>query len=793
MSDLIQELKQSFRSLLRDRAFTFFSVLALALGLGLNGSILVLSRNFLLQSAPVKNPKNLFEVMDIWSSSTPETERELKGSATAYMELKRLTLFQDVCLSNLRHQVFNHAADRHQEIQVLEATHEYLSLMGIRPYLGRFFEAGETGIGAPKPDITVIGHRFWITHLNGRPDVLGSRVSIDGKAHTVIGVLPKGFEGHGFNLGADLMVPYAFDRTFAPLDGNRHPVTVHARLKSGGSVQQARTALSALEWHKDARLELRPYSPMPSVLHRKLSRGLAGLHGAAFLILAIALANVFALQTARIGRKRHEWALRQALGASSRTIWRLVLLENLLLKLMAGGAAIWLAALANPLLEAIQAILPYPPKVHIAFNLWTGAMTLLASLFLGVLLSVFVHWQIRRIPLNQPLSEGRTMTGGTRLRGLLVGLQAALTLVLLTSAGLCLKDLKRQWDIPLGMDIQDRYLLQVQPEKRGKGHGDLMPLLPVLKRRLQDTHTIKAVALNQGGPLQGFSMKFSDLRGKASYFSACNAAFPTLMGMQLKEGRPFESSDEDQPRVLVSEAYAREHWPGESALGKVFNHPGKDYEVVGVLKGIRFEGPTSNRESFVLAAASLNDTVFSDGKRSLNNVTLRASGPAKAAKAAIDAAAKAELQGIPFELHRLEELRDEKLAQPRQLFFLSAVMGVLALLLSLSGLYGLSAHIAQSRQKELGLRVVLGATPMRILGVLGKGSLLPLVPGLTAGSLLAFGASKWLVSQNEGFSGLSVSVLLMTALILAFAAALATLVPAIKAMRQNPAEALKGD
>ncbi len=789
MSDFIQELKQSLRSLLRDRAFTFFSVLALALGLGLNGSILVLSHNFLFQSAPVKNPGSLFEVMDIWSSSTPETERELTGSATAYMELKKLPLFQDVCLSNLRTQVFNQAPDHHRDIQVLESTHEYLSLMGIRPYLGRFFEEHETGIGMPRPDITVISHRFWQTHLKGRPDVLGSRVSMDGKARTVIGVLPKGFEGHGFNLGADVMVPYAEARTFAPLDNNRHPVAVHARLKPGVSIQHARAVLSALEWHKEARLELRPYAPMPIVLHRKLSRGLAGLHGAAFLILAIALANVLALQTARLQRQRHEWALRQALGASNRMIWRLILIENLLLALMAGGAAIGLSALANPLLEAIQAILAYPPKVQIAFNLWTGAMTLLASLLLGVLLSVFLFWQIRRLPLNQPLNEGRTMTGGTRLRGLLVGLQAALTLVLLSSAGLCLKDLKRQWDIPLGMNIQDRYLLKTEPRKVGKKYADLIPLLPALKRRLSETHPIQDVALMTGGPVMGFSGVCLDDRGITNYFLEANASLPAVMRMQLKEGRLFEPSDEDQPLALVSEAYAREHWPNQSALGKVVEWDGKN-QVIGVLKSVRFEGPTREPMPFFLRPRSLND---GDADYPLRNVAIHAPGNPNAVKAAIRAAAKSELKDIPFELSSLEELRDKQLAQPRQLFFLSAVMGVLALLLSLSGLYGLSAHIAQSRQKELGLRVVLGATPLRILGVLSKGSLLPLVPGLTVGSLLAFGASKWLVSQNEGFSGLSVSVLLATALILASAAALATLVPAIKAMRQNPAEALRGD
>lgn len=782
MLTFLRELVQSFRSLTRDRAFTLFSILALALGLGLNGSLLVLSRTFLFRSAPVAAPETLLEVKD--SPNIP-SKWGTSGSSTAYDALRQLSAFSGTALASTPREKTWNGPERLAPVQVLHTTHEYLPLLGIKTHLGRGFLPGETGAGSTDK-VAILSHHFWRTHLGSRKDVLGTLVNVEGKAYTVVGVLSPGFEGHSLSESVDILLPWQ-ERTVPPTADFRATGSVFTRLRPGTSIDQARTALATLDWGKVWHLELNPYHPLPETIHQKLSRGLAGLHGAALLILGIGLANVLFLQTARLQRRRHELALRTALGAQPRQLFRMILGENLLLSLMAGGAAILLAILATPMLEAIQALMPYPPKVQVTFGLWTGLATLLLALLLGVLLACFVYIQARHMDAGNALKEGRTFTRGWRLRGLVVATQAALALVLLCSATLCLKDLRRQLNIPLGLEIQDRYLLQCEPGKVGRKGTDLLPILPVLQERLRQIPGVKEIARSQGGPIKGFSTAMAGGKWGHTYLLVATHNLPSLMGMELQEGRFLESGDEDLPRVLISAEYAQLRWPGEAALGRKTNLL-DEKEVVGVLKSTRFGGLTAQPEPFLFAAASRLDPLVNNP---LADFTIHAQGPSNAIEAAIRNAARAELKDIPFELNNLEDLRDKQLSQPRQLFFLSAIMGVISLLLSLCGLFGISAHLAESRKRELGIRVLMGAGPGRILRLVARDSLLPLVPGLAAGSVLAIATSHVLVHQGEGFPPMDAPGLLYTCLLMAITAALTALYPALRAAWVPPAEALR--
>lgn len=787
MLTILHELLQSLRSLARDRAFTLFSILALALGLGLNGSLLVLSRTFLMRPAPVTAPETLLEVKDI-SNEDPKPIDRKSGSSSAYYGLHQLPPFSETALASVPRTKTWNGSDSLKPVQIMRITHEYLPLLGIQPYLGRSFQQNETEAGSTEK-VAILSHPFWRMNLNSQRDVIGTIVTVEGMAYTVVGVLPSGFEGHSLSEGVDIFLPWQ-EQVISPTESYRATCTVLTRLRPGIPLKQAKTALATLDWGKKFHLELHSYQPLPGTIHRKLSRGLAGLHSAALLILGIGLANVLSLQTARLQRRRHELALRTALGAKPSQLFRMILGENLMLSLLAGGAAILLAILAAPLLEAIQALLPYPPKVHVTFGLWTTGATLLLALLLGTLLACFVYLQARRMDLGSPLKEGRTLTVGWRLRGLLVATQAALALVLFCSASLYLKDLRRQLNIPFGLEIQDRYLLKCEPGKVGRQDSELLPTLPVLQERLRQIPGVKELAMNQGGPIEGFTAAIAGIKGAPTTFLlVATHNLPSLMGMKLQEGRFLEPGDENQPRVLISAEYAQQRWPGETALGKTYDFL-TPMEVVGVLKSTRFEGPTVQPQSFVLAAASRLDPL---NHRPLANFTIRAQGPSNAIKVAIRDAARAELKDIPFTLNSLEELRDEKLSQPRRLFFLSAIMGAVALLLSLCGLYGISAHLAESRQRELGIRVVMGAGPGRILTILAKGSLLPLVPGLAAGSLLAITTSRVLVHQGESFPPLDAPVLLIACLLFSIAAALACLFPALRTSRMQPSEALRSE
>ena len=761
--------------------------MALALGLGVNGSLLVLSRTFLLRPAPVTAPETLLEVADK-SSKVKEVNGRYFGSSTAYSALHQLAAFNGTAFAGGPQTKTWNGFGRTKQVKIMRITQEYLPLLGITPYLGRNFNPNETRPGT-RDSLAILSYSFWQNNLNSRKDVLGTLVSLQGAAFTVIGVLPAEFDGHYLSDGVEIFLPWQ-EQVIPPTASFRATGTVLTRLRAGFSREQAKTALATLNWGNQFHLELKSYHPLPEPISHQLSRGLAGLHGAALLILGIGLANALSLQTARLHRRHHELAIRTALGARPGQLFRLILLENLLLSLFAGGGAILLAIIAEPMLEAIQALLPYPPDVHVTFGFWTAGVTLLVALLLGTVLACFVFFQARRMDLGRPLKEGHTHTGGWRLRGLLVAIQAALALVLLCSASLCLKDFRYQLNIPFGLNIQDRYLLKCEPGKAGRQASELLPTLPVLQERLRQIPGVKELAMNQGGPIEGFTGAIAGQNGAPTAFLlVATHNLPSLLAMKLQEGRFLEAGDEDQLRVLVTSEYAKERWPGETAVGKSYDLL-EPMEVVGVLKSTRFAGPTVQPQSFVFAAASRLDPL---SHYPLTNFTIHAQGSPNTIKAAIRDVARAELKDIPFSLNSLEELRDKKLAQPRQLYFLSATMGIVALFLSMCGLYGLSAHLAENRYRELGIRAVVGAGPSRILAILAKGSLLPLVPGLAAGSLLAIATSRLLVHHGAGFPPLDAPALLNACLLLSIAAALACLFPALAASRMQPADALRSE
>lgn len=780
----LHDFRSALRGLIRDRTFTIFSILALALGLGLNGSLLVLSRTFLLRSAPVADPDSLLEIRDI---SRKKAGGDATGSASAFEAIAEMP---EVSLAGRLDSPSTRSWIRHgvlEPLQVASASHGYLATCGLHPFLGRNFAPEETGLVKP-PALAIVSHRLWKTRLGGRPEVLGSLLNLDGKEHTVVGILPPGFEGSQFSRSADLLVPCQ-DWGLSPSKPIRSWSQVLVRLRPGITRAQFQARLDSLPWHPDWRLEVAPYQPMPPVLRGKLARALGGLHAASLLVLAVGIANVLALQTARLHRRRPELALRAALGASGGSLFRLILVEHLILAGLSGIAALGLAMGSSRFLEALQAILPFPPKVHTSFGLWPAAVTMGLALLLGGLLAGLVHLQIRRMDLGGPLKETGSHATGTRTRSLLVGLQAALALVLLSSTALCLKDLRRQLAIPLGFSMQGRYLVELHPSKIGRKDAELAPRLDPALARLKALPGVTRIALGRGFPL-GANGQLVQEKDARSFYLTGTAEALDLLGVRPIQGRALEAGDEDRGRVLVSAGYAATRWPGESPLGKRWDFNHGEMEVVGVVPDLRISGPTDGPKPLVFVPTQRTSPLTAQPH---NSFLIQAEGPDRALRAEINSALRAEFQDIPFTLESLEARRDTDLAQPRQLLFLSAVMGTLALALSLCGLYGLSAHLAEARKREFGIRIVLGAGPGRILAALAADSLLPLVPGLAAGAALSIAASRLLVSQKAEFAGIDSMILLPASLALAIAAALATLLPALRAARQQPAEALRNE
>ena len=558
---------------------------------------------------------------------------------------------------------------------------------------------------------------------------------------------------------------------------------VLVRMKPGFSTAQAQARLDAMPWHADFSPRLMPYRPMGPRMQARLTQGLAALHGASLLVLLIGLANVLGLQTARLQKRRPEMALRTALGARGGDLFRLVLAENLILALAAGAGALGLAATAGPFLAALRALVPYSTLVVPSVGPWVAMATLGLAAGVGVILALLVRAQAGQPDLVGSLKGLGGLATGLHTRSLLVAAQAALALVLLTAAGLYLRDLRRRLELPLGFEVRDRLVVSLEPGKAGRPRTDLLPLLEPLMARVQGLPGVRGAALAANLPLTGNTSQ--DEAPVPHLELSGHSTLMGVLGAQVKEGRALTPADEGTSRVLVSEGFARRAWPGQSALGRTWESLGLK-EVVGVLPDLHLLG-TEKTPAFVVIPER---TLYGPRRenRPLDTLVVQLDPQAvPGLRRLLDA----ELKGIPFTLQGLDTLRAEVHSAPRQMLVLAATLGALALLLSLAGLYGLAAHLADSRRRELGLRVALGAGPGRILATLSRGSMLPLVPGLAVGTLLALAASRLLVSQQVGFLGLDLPLLLGCAVLLGLAAALATLLPALRVLRVNPSQALR--
>jgi predicted permease len=773
------DFRAALRGLLRDRVFTLFSVLALALGLGLNGSLLVVSRTFLLQPPPVAQAGSLLEVVD---DDVDPARQDHLGSSNAYAAVRDLPDFEGVALASSRVYGMDwQRGDASREVQVLDASAEYLPLLGIRPYLGRAFRPEESGLQGDG-NVAMVSYRFWKQALGGGPSAIGQTIVLDGRARTVVGVLPPDFEGHRRDMGAQILVSAAY-KVPPVLGGGRLKAAVLARLRPGVSMAQARMHLSSLPWSRSFHLDLQPYQALPPALAGRLMRGLAALHAAALMILIIAICNVLALQSARLHHRRLELALRSALGAQNGDLLRLLFAEHLLMAVLAGLAALGLVAASAPFLQSLQAILPYPPKVHLALGFWSAGATFLLSLATGLFLTLLAMRQARRMDPGRTLQETGPRNTPIRARGAFVAVQAALALVLLCTCVLCLKDLRRQLDVPLGFDLKDRFELSCDPRKANRPRQDLLPLMAPLRERLAAIPGVRSTASTVNEPMG----KGMVLRLAGGQVLLCTHELPSLLNLGRLAGRDLERSDEDHARVLVDAGMAQQLWPDRPPLGLHVGPLDQPVEVVGLLQPIRLDGPTQPPVPLLVMPVSREETSF---RASPDTILLQVPGSLPSVIRAIQSTAREELRGLPFTLDSLVDLRDARLAQARQMLFLSAMMGALALALSLSGLYGLAAHLAQSRKREFAVRVALGAGPGHILAALARGSLLPIVPGLVSGAGLSIVASRLLVSQNVGFSGLNPGLLAWTCLALGLAASIACLFPALRAMRVDPAEAL---
>lgn len=809
----MNDLRFAFRQLLRNRGFATVAVLTLAVGIGVTTTVFSLVNSVLLRPLPYPEGETLVEV---------------KGplSIPNFIDWqKQQNVFEHLCLYRAANYNVLPAGGTASQVLGIQLSASSFPALGLTPLLGRFFTEAEDTVGGPR--VAVLSEPYWRRNFGGDPGVVGRTLSLDGVSYAVVGVMPAQFE---LVAGASVIVPAepavaANDRNNRK---NQPSYEAFARLKPGVSVEAAGAAMRNIhtrlgeqypESNKEWSMTVRP------LLESRVGEIRATLWillGAVLLVLVVACANVASLFMVRCTARMGEMAVRLALGADRRRIIRQLLTESVLLSMIAAAIGLLLAhwgiALARTLVSDM-----IPRAAEAGLDVRVLLVTVSASLLTGVLFGLFPVWQTRGADQSVTLKEaGRGLAGGGGavrvLRGLMVG-QVALSLILLFGAGLLLRSFQRLSRVDAGYRHEQAVSFRLDLSSGKFSSPDAVDQFSQeFLGRLRALAGVNSASLATGIPIDGrswvtpLSVEGRPDNGASSSAMEVNvvdADYFKVMGIPVLKGRAFTEWDSRAAQsgpadgkpdfmglrsIILDEEFARRHFPGQDPLGKQIRLPWGEREqnpvltVVGVVGRVKREAlredgakilpmgylayrERPNRHIAVIARTTLP---FDSFVRS-----------AREQLAAIE-------PGMPlYGEQTLSGMRDANMARDRLSMVLLAISAGIALALAIVGVYGVVSFSVAQRQREIAVRMALGAQRRDVLNLVFRLGMKFVLVGTVAGLAGAFGFGHVLAGFLFQVAPGDPATLGTVSAILFGTAALACVVPAVHASRLDPMTLLR--
>jgi predicted permease len=795
-------LRPALRQLARRPVFTLSAIISIGLGLGVNTTIFSVANGILLQEPPVERPDEMVRVyLNNHSPFTFDAYRFIK---------ERNTVFTHV-IAEVTRPVSLTTGDEAQRISVGVVSSDYFAATGRRAALGSL--PSDAGLDQPSavPQV-VLSYIAWTTRFGSDPGIVGRTIRLNERPFTVAGVAPQGFTSAQVLWAPDAFVslgdtPTLLGRDPDVLSGSLY---LAARLRPGVTREEAATAVRLLFTQYVAgdsvALARRTWSVGGARGITEEVRGPAGIASGfllaiAVMVLVVACSNVGNLVLARNAGRKRELAVRTALGARRSRIASLLLSEILLL---AGGGAV-LALLATRWSSAILASL-VPPEAGVRIATEPDGRVLAFTMLL-VGLTVLVAGlapalQATRTDLTTGLREGAPGSGvrGTRLRRLFLGAQVMVTTVLLACAGLFLRSLQASGSVDVGFPTGGIADARLDLGEARTG-DETAVFMEQLEQRLASVPGVTGVTSASVVPLTGENSQSGILLEGASadepaptYFNRVGAGYFGTMQIPIVAGREFASSDRQgtAPVVVVNETFARRFWPGESPLGRRIRFAGDSQpwmEVVGVARDIRYNTLGETTPIFLYAPFAQSPT-----RTMAVHLRLATGVTAASITREVVSAVRSLDPSLPPPTVRPMEEEQRIVLLPAQIGAgFTGAFGMLALMLAGVGIFGVAAFAVAQRTRELGIRSALGAqSGTLVLGVLSD-TVRTVVIGGAAGLLLALGLARLLSSQLYGVGAFDPLIFVGTPVLLLVVATLATAVPARRAVRVNPVEALRSD
>jgi putative ABC transport system permease protein len=806
------DLRYAFRQLAKSPGFTVVAVLTLALSIGANTAVLSLVNALLIRPLPYKAPESL---VLLWERFPTQGLERIPVSAPEYLDYeKQATSFEKIG-------AFNYAAynlttgDVPERVSGAVVSPALFPLLGAEPIKGRVFTQEEGGQG--RDDVVIISARLWERRFNSDPTIVGNKISLNGRPHTVVGIMPRKFDfplplfnvqGSRFASRPDIWKPIAFTNDELSARYSRS-YGVIGRLRQGVSTAQAQAQIDTITTNfrqtnpKNYPPGLIEFGaklyPLQDQVVGPMRTGLWILLGAVTLVLLIACANLTIMLLARAASREREMAIRVALGASLKRMLRQLLTESVLVSILGGAAGLLLAIWAIDLLRMIGAQ-TVPRLREVNLDLSVLAITFGVAVGTGILFGLVPAVVSAKPELTEALKEGgRSSTGGAhrnRLRNALIVAETVLALVLLIGAGLLVKSFVRLQNVSPGFNPHNVLTAEISlpVEKYPRG-------LPVInfyseaERRIKNIPGVQHAAFTVMLPLSGsntdssFIIEGQDPKMTGAYpdeeIRDITPDYFRVLETPLLKGRFFTEADtaDSPPVVIVNQAFVKKYFRDGEALGKRISRDDTNptwATIVGVVADIKHRGlDTEAQPEYYLPHTQGPDREMV--------LAVRSAQDARSLARAVQEELRNVDPDVPLSNVRTLDAVVADSVAPRRLsvVLLSSFSGI-ALLLASVGMYGVMSFLVVQRTHEIGVRMALGAQRSDVLRmVIGHAAKL-LGIGAAIGLPIAFFSNSALRTLLYQVSPFDLSIFLIVTLILAGVGLLASCLPALRAARSDP-------
>ena len=796
---ILKDIRQSVRSIRQSPGLALLAISTLGVGLGATTLIFSVFYSALLQPMPFRNPERLVQ---LWETRAGQGWTQASFSRVNFWDVradnKTFESMAAILISDMS--MTGSGIPEHLSTGVVSA--QFFHVLGVLPVFGHDFDAKQEQPG--QDGVVLVSNKFWVSHFASSHEILGNTLHLDGRAYTIVGVLPK---GEPWLNAADIFVPLAYD----PASHGRgsFEASVIGRLAAGVTIAAAHDDLQrisrnlAAQYREDRGMGVLVSPSEVWGARPVIRRALWVLLGAVSFLLLIACVNIANLLLAKGTARSRELRVREALGASRWRIIRLLLTESLILGCLGALFGLLIADVGAQLIRAAQ-INGIPRLSEIGINGWVVGFTLLATLFSGIVSGLMPALRSSSGDLATALRENDRSQTASRsqnlLRAVLVAAEVALSVMLLIGAGLLIRSFDKILTVDRGFQTENRVIAAVDiPFNYDDARAE--SITRQLLERTSSLPGVQAAGIVNSKPIVGWDpgMGFGaadsarSATGDVPWASwrFISTGYFNAMGIRLLKGRSFNNSDfkNEIRRVVISESVADYLWPGKDPIGRQIilwkGQGNRKAEVIGVVGSIRDHGLDADPTRTVYIA------YMGQWNSPLQLVIRGATSTSPIASSLRSILAGIDPRIPVSEVQTMNQLVSQSLGSVQLNTALLSGFALIALLLSMTGIYGVLTYSVSRRTAEIGIRVALGANRKTIFSLIVRQGMQPIIVGIVIGIGLSLAVTQFLTGLLFEVKPADTTSYLAVMLVIGITALIACLLPARRALRVDPINALR--